>query len=393
MTDKVQEIREEIKKRLKGERFLSSDKEYNYLLSFIDSLQEEPSIPEIVDEHYWEMLGEEPVSEFWHDASKEPNDMSHCLIFYGDKNDVGHYLHYEPVLYNHQEKVFVTESFPHPTGYKVEQKSIDGGCVTEVYKNKRDRISISDITQWCYLKDLHNLSNVERTVKDWKEEPIIEVLDRYLDRVPDEEVLKTKIAINEWFNVYFPKLQEEPVNDDLKEAANNALEGLLDKYDLVGTGSCLEMFKLGAKWGKNQAKAEIQAQSMALAHGCPKEEPVSIWHDASEKPNIKEKGDIFVITSSNGKYIGSRYYSHNDVTINFGNYDKWAYLNDLLNLSNVQRIVKDWKKPVSEELEQAAVEAFKKIVDDGRNSFLEIFKAGAEWQLNKIRKEHEENRD
>jgi hypothetical protein len=63
MTDKVQKIREEIEKRLKGERFLSSDKEYNYLLSFIDSLQEEPSIPEIVDEHYWEMLGEEPVSE------------------------------------------------------------------------------------------------------------------------------------------------------------------------------------------------------------------------------------------------------------------------------------------------------------------------------------------
>lgn len=35
---------------------------------------------------------------------------------------------------------------------------------------------------------------------------------------------------------------------------------------------------------------------------------------------------------------------------------------------------------VSEELEQAAVEAFKEIVDDERNSFLEIFKAGATWQ-------------
>lgn len=38
------------------------------------------------------------------------------------------------------------------------------------------------------------------------------------------------------------------------------------------------------------------------------------------------------------------------------------------------------EETVSEELEQAAVEAFKKIVDDGRNSFLEIFKAGAKWQ-------------
>lgn len=33
------------------------------ILQIIDSLQEETSIPEIVDEHYWEMLGEEPVSE------------------------------------------------------------------------------------------------------------------------------------------------------------------------------------------------------------------------------------------------------------------------------------------------------------------------------------------
>ena len=161
MTDKVQKIREEVERI----QLYTQSGMLKQILDFIDSLQEEPSIPEIVDEHYWEMLGEEPVSKVWHDASKEPNDMSHCLIFYGDKNDVGHYLHYEPVLYNHQEKVFVTESFPHPTGYKVEQKSIDGGYVTEVYKNKRDRISISDITQWCYLKDLHNLSNVERTFK------------------------------------------------------------------------------------------------------------------------------------------------------------------------------------------------------------------------------------
>ena len=38
------------------------------------------------------------------------------------------------------------------------------------------------------------------------------------------------------------------------------------------------------------------------------------------------------------------------------------------------------EKPVSENLEKAAVEAFKEIVDDERNSFLEIFKAGAEWK-------------
>lgn len=35
---------------------------------------------------------------------------------------------------------------------------------------------------------------------------------------------------------------------------------------------------------------------------------------------------------------------------------------------------------VSEDLEKAAVEAFKHIVDSDKNSFLEIFKAGAEWK-------------
>lgn len=51
---------------------------------------------------------------------------------------------------------------------------------------------------------------------------------------------------------FIDSMQEEPVSEDLEEAANNALERLLDKYDLVETGSCLEMFKLGAEWQKEQ---------------------------------------------------------------------------------------------------------------------------------------------
>jgi hypothetical protein len=120
------------------------------------------------------------------------------------------------------------------------------------------------------------------------------------------------------------------------------------------------------------------------------EEPVSIWHDASEKPNIKEKSGIFVITLLNGKYIGSRYYNYDDVTINFGNYDKWAYLNDLVNLSNVQRTAKDWKEPVSEYLEKAA-KIYSYNLDNIRGSIGEqirnAFKAGAEWGRNQTKVE------
>ena len=41
------------------------------------------------------------------------------------------------------------------------------------------------------------------------------------------------------------------------------------------------------------------------------------------------------------------------------------------------------EEPVSEDLEKAVAEAFKQIVDSDKNNFLEIFKAGAKWQLAK----------
>lgn len=143
--DKIQKIRKEVERI----QLYSQSEVLKQILDYIDKIQEESA-------------------SVWHNASEEPNDMSHCLIFYGSKNDIGHYLHYESVLYNKKEKVFVTPSFPHPTGYKVEQKSIDGGCVAEVYKNKRDRISISDITQWCYLCDLHNSFQCSKNCKGFE---------------------------------------------------------------------------------------------------------------------------------------------------------------------------------------------------------------------------------
>ena len=68
-------------------------------------------------------------------------------------------------------------------------------------------------------------------------------------------------------------VQEEPVSNDLEEAAFEYAEAC--KYDESEKLLCAEHFKAGAEWGKNQAKVEIQAQSMALPHGCPKEEAVS----------------------------------------------------------------------------------------------------------------------
>ena len=45
------------------------------------------------------------------------------------------------------------------------------------------------------------------------------------------------------------------------------------------------------------------------------------------------------------------------------------------------------EEPVSEELEKAATKAFKQIVDSDKNSFLEIFKAGAKWKEEQMMKD------
>ena len=83
-------------------------------------------------------------------------------------------------------------------------------------------------------------------------------------------------------------MQEEPLCDDLEEAAeawchNDDNTG---SCDYIGVTVCEYAFKAGAKWGKNQAMAEIQAQSIALAHGCPKE---SITEDLGDYINELSK--------------------------------------------------------------------------------------------------------
>ena len=71
---------------------------------------------------------------------------------------------------------------------------------------------------------------------------------------------------------FMDSLSNEPVSDGLEEAAFDYAESC--KYDGGEKLLCVEHFKAGAEWGKKQAMAEIQAQSIAFAHGCL-EEPVN----------------------------------------------------------------------------------------------------------------------
>lgn len=236
MTNKVQKIREEVV-RLKSNLIHGAcasqiametyckEEAYNEVLAILDTMQEEP------------------VS-IWHDANEEPNNMSHCLVFYGDKSLIGHYLHYEPVLYNKQDKAFVTVAYPHQTGYKVEQKSLDGGCVAEVYKDKRDRISISDITSWCYLNDLHNFTQ--------KEEPASEESESWDKFSHIDDAIEDYCRYDSHIVFFTESLNGEPLEEaDDREQVESA-------------------FKAGAQWQKRKDKQNFKELAVLASHqdGC-----------------------------------------------------------------------------------------------------------------------------
>ena len=149
--------------------------------------------------------------------------------------------------------------------------------------------------RWAYINDLLKLSKVERTVKDWKEIPVSEDLEKAakewnakaldtpfymtLDNKGNPNGVRQDYTTHaESFKAgaeWQKQKDSMPVSDDLEEAAKHYLYSNILYNDVyVGNPTdkdCIEMFKAGAEWGRNQAMAEIQTQSMAFVHGCPEE--------------------------------------------------------------------------------------------------------------------------
>ena len=111
-----------------------------------------------------------------------------------------------------------------------------------------------------------------------------------------------------------------------------------------------------------------KCDELVFTHNCPiVKNPVSIWHDASKETptqgsNIlmirKEKGSDFppiagCFHGTNLRLDGRNWGYYNGFCYNeIEPPVKWAYIDDILNLSNVQRTIKNWKEPVSEDLEK-----------------------------------------
>ena len=96
----------------------------------------------------------EPIrlKALWHGKDEQPHDMAHCLVHLGGNT----YNDFRLAIYDNDEQAFVTASIPQYTGHDVSVVNDDTNSVSWVptYKNKRDHISINDISQWCYLDDL-----------------------------------------------------------------------------------------------------------------------------------------------------------------------------------------------------------------------------------------------
>ena len=76
--------------------------------------------------------------------------------------------------------------------------------------------------------------------------------------------------------------------------------------------------------------------------------------------------------------IESRMYDYTEKADVVAYQRNWAY-NDILEILHSHQ-----KEPVSDDLKQAAVDAFKKVVNNDENSYFNIFKAGADWKEQKL---------
>ena len=227
MTDKVQKIREEVE-RLKGwnnnvrnstrhmtlqEEDFNRGKHSSYLeiLDFIDSLQDES------------------VSNVWHDMSEEAENGRNIIII--DPKDF-----YGAVLRK-------------------------GGSQLRNHNKER-------YVKWAYIDDIIKLSNVERTGKNRKEEPVNRTptdVESAMQEVEEKSKAFTEAHKEESADEILAQMRgEEPVSEELEEASKEWLRPQLDKsYANYGETKMMELthfdgyamidaIEFGAKWQKEQ---------------------------------------------------------------------------------------------------------------------------------------------
>ena len=230
MTDKVQKIKDWISKEQDGLMDAQGNFEYPEhegayhilcnLDTYIDSLQEEPTIPDIVDEHYWEMLGEEPQEHVSDDFEKALTEMianaQKCVV--------------EPIVVAQQWKDYLVH-------LAKSEEPVSEEWIKEL-RTKLDSMSKEDFKKV-----------FDKYAVDFNEEPISEELEKIVEEITEPTVLNaygTKELARKLRNTV---IYGTSVSKELDEVAELYT---LDDSVKPWRNLTKEAFKAGAKWQKLQ---------------------------------------------------------------------------------------------------------------------------------------------
>ena len=195
--------------------------------------------------------------------------------------------------------------------------------------------------------------------------------------------------------VFIDSFQEEPVKDKFAFKAIPRLLDMIEPSDRAKAYIAKLADTLEVEGYSTDAKIVMESLKIMNGEKVPiatmDEEPVSIWHDASEEPN----GDnSIVIAYDNGCTVEPslkdfKSYSEWGTIKKSYRVKQWAYVNDVLNLTNKE-------EPVSEELQEASEKCIEELIPEAElNSaspfaleyvvklLHETFRAGAKWQKEK----------
>jgi hypothetical protein len=147
---------------------------------------------------------------------------------------------------------------------------------------------------------------------------------------------------------------------------------------------------------ETRCKEEAYNEVLAILDSMQEETISEVWHDANEEqPEKYRTVVVWNTTTMNGEVLTrcTKVYKGRI----------WAYIEDALILPNVQRTGKNWKEPVSEELEEASKEWLKPQLDKsyaeyGETKMMELthfdgyamldaIEFGAKWKEKKMMKD------
>ena len=208
------------------------------LLAFIDSLQEEPVNEELEAEKQFK-AGDVVMYVSRHPAYSglyllgNPNDLS---IGYSNANEP-----YQIALRNctitseNERKQFMREL--NSNGYKWNDQTLRVEKIESVIEGLEEEID-NYVKRNSYdgLDSIEEVKYIANHFAEWGKNQAM------------AEIQAQSMALAHGC----PK---ENTSNELKVAADNALESISDKYDIINVGSCLEMFRLGAEWQKEREES------------------------------------------------------------------------------------------------------------------------------------------